>query len=177
MKAEYSIWLMPCAADRVELQALVDELAPQFGQPAFVPHVTIQGDLALPFETVVAHARSLSMGCEELSWAVEEVERSEFFFRCLYLRFAANATFDGLQHEAQALTGTAEGLSPYPHLSLAYGQVQPKQVALFEALRSRFKGRRLVFDHLSVCLSSKHTPIAEWACVFETPLKPATTPG
>ncbi|APW36431.1 hypothetical protein RD110_03805 [Rhodoferax koreense] len=174
MKPQYSIWLMPAAPDAAELQALVDELAPQFGQPAFVPHVTIQGDLDLPLDVLVGHVRGLAAAWPVQTWPVGEVERSDFFFRCLYLRFAVHAAFDGLQRQAQASTGTAEGLSPYPHLSLAYGQVQPGQGALVEALRARFRGRRLVFDHLSVCLSSKHTPIADWACVFDAPLKSAT---
>lgn len=176
MTSAYSIWLMPCVVDAVELQALVDELAPQFGQPGFVPHVTIQGDLALPLDAVAAQTRELAAGLEVQTWAVADVERSDFFFRCLYLRLQANEAFGGLQRKTQAWSGTAEGLSPYPHLSLAYGQVQPGQLALFEALRSRFAGRRLVFDHLSVCLSSKDTPIAEWACVFDAPLRPAAAP-
>jgi hypothetical protein len=101
---------------------------------------------------------------------VHDVERSDFFFRCLFLRFNRNAAFDGLQRQAQVLTGTADGLSPYPHLSLAYGQVQPQQLVLWEALRLRFAGQSLVFDHLAVCLSSKDTPVADWRCVFDAPL-------
>ena len=173
MTAQYSIWLMPCAADVAQLQALVDDLAPKFGQPSFVPHVTIQGDLALPLETVAAHTRQLAATCAVQTWPVFDVQRSDFFFRCLFLRFNGNAAFDGLQHQAQILSGTADGLSPYPHLSLAYGQVQPHQLALWEALRLRFAGQRVVFDHLAVCLSSKDTPIADWRCVFHAPLAAA----
>jgi len=176
MRPEYSLWLMPCAADAAELQALVDALAPQFGQPAFVPHVTIQGDLALPLDAVATYARQLAAACPVQTWLVHDVERRNFFFRCLYLRFAGNAAFDALQRQAQAWSGMADGLSPYPHLSLAYGefdgQVQPQRLALFESLRARFAGRRLVFDHLAVCLSSKDTPIADWRCVADVPLLP-----
>lgn len=170
MTPAYSIWLMPSAADAAMLQALVNELAPQFGQPSFVPHITIQGDLVLPLETVAAHTRQLAATCSAQTWPVQEVQRSDFFFRCLFLRFADHAVFDGLQQQSQALSGTAEGLSPYPHISLAYGQVQPHQLALVDALRARFAGRSIHFDRLSVCLSSKDTPIANWRCVFDAPL-------
>jgi hypothetical protein len=170
MTPEYSIWLMPCAADATTLQALVDELAPQFGQPSFVPHVTIQGDLVLPLESVAAHTSRLAATCPVQAWPVHDVERSDFFFRCLFLRFNGNVAFDGLQRQAQTLSGTADGLSPYPHLSLAYGQVQAHQLALWEALRLRFAGRSIVFDRLAVYLSSKDTPVADWRCVFDMPL-------
>ncbi|MDB5849832.1 MAG: hypothetical protein JWP29_3584 [Rhodoferax sp.] len=176
MTAEYSIWLMPCAADLAVFQAVVDELAPQFGQPAFLPHVTVQGDLALPLDAVAAQVRSLAAAWPAQHWPVVDVERSDFFFRCLYLRFERTPAFDGLQGGAQLFSGTAQGLSPYPHLSLAYGQVQPYQAALVEALRARFKGRTVVFDRLAVCLSSKDIPIAQWRCVVEAPLA-TSAPG
>jgi hypothetical protein len=170
MKEEYSIWLMPAAADGEALQALVDELAPQFGQPAFVPHVTIQGDLALPLPAMAAAVRGLAAACPVQRWPVQQVERSDFFFRCLYLRFAPTEAFAGLQRGAQAFSRTAEGLSPYPHLSLAYGQVQPQQLFLLDALQARFAGQGVAFDRLAVVLSSKHIPIVDWRCVVEAPL-------
>ena len=170
MTAEYSIWLMPCSADLVELQALVDDLAPQFGEPAFVPHVTVQGDLALPLASITNHVRASAAACAVQRWPVLDVERSDFFYRCLYLRFEQGAAFDGLQRAAEAFSNTADGLSPYPHLSLAYGRVGPQQLTLFEALRARFAGRTITFDRLAVCLSSKDTPIADWKCVADAPL-------
>ena len=170
MSAEYSIWLMPCSADLAELQALVNELAPQFGEPAFVPHVTVQGDLALPLASITNHVRASAAACAVQRWPVMDVERSDFFYRCLYLRFEQGGAFDGLQRAAQAFSNSADGLSPYPHLSLAYGRVGPHQLALFEALRSRFSGRSITFDRLAVCLSSKDTPIADWKCVADAPL-------
>jgi hypothetical protein len=170
MSAEYSIWLMPSAADLAELQALVNEVAPQFGEPAFVPHVTVQGDLALPLASVTEHVRSSAAACAPQRWQVLDVERSDFFYRCLYLRFEQGDAFDSLQRAAEAFSKTADGLSPYPHLSLAYGRVAPHQLALFEALRTRFNGRTITFDRLAVCLSSKDTPIADWKCVADAPL-------
>ena len=172
MKEEYSIWLMPAAADGEALQALVDELAPQFGQPAFVPHVTIQGDLALPLAAVTDAVRAMAAAWPAQRWPVQQLERSDYFFRCLYLRFAPTAAFAGLQQAAQAFARTAEGLSPYPHLSLAYGQVQPRQLPLFDALQARFAGQGVGFDRLAVVLSSKDIPIADWRSVVEAPLSP-----
>lgn len=170
MTPAYSLWLMPCAADAAELRALVDQLAPEFGEPAFLPHVTVQGDLEMPLQALAEHARALAATTPVQAWPVSAVERSAHFFRCLYLRFERQPAFDALQVASEDFAGTATGLSPYPHLSLAYGQVRPHQLALVDALQARFAGRTLVFDHFSVCESSKDLPIAEWQCQVDVPL-------
>lgn len=170
MRAEYSLWLLPCAHQLAELTALVTQLAPAFGTPAFVPHVTIQGDLAMELDTLAAHTQRLAAASPVLCWPVHSVASSAHFFRCLYLRFPSTQAFDGLQRAALAFTGTASGLSPFPHLSLAYGELQAQQHALLAALNARFAGQALRFDRIAICRSSKEVPIDEWAVLSEYPL-------
>ena len=186
MNSAYSLWLMPCAADMSVLGDVVDRLAPEFGQPGFVPHVTIQGDMEIALDRLAAHAGALAAACAAQRWPVHDVECSDHFFRCLYLRFQTTPLFEELQRAAQACSGTASGLSPYPHLSLAYGQMRPQQGALVDALRAQFVGRGLVFDRLTICRSSRNLPIADWECLVDYPLAsdaganppgPATTPS
>lgn len=164
---------MPAPTEQAELAGWVQGLAPTFGQPAFVPHLTIQGDLSTPLEALEAQARALAASCTVQRWPVQSVESTAHFFRCLYLRFEATPAFTALQQGAQAITGTAQGLSPYPHLSLAYGQMQPERQSLAKAVQTHFAGRSLVFDRISICLSSKDIPIADWACLRDYPLAPA----
>lgn len=169
--AGYSLWLLPEAAAQSRLTALVAELAPRFGQPAFVPHVTVQGDLLLGLDTVSSHARAIADATPVQHWRIDAVESTGNFFRCLYLRFADSPAFDDLRRAAQTHSGTAVGLSPYPHLSLAYGQLTPDVAGLPAELSARFAGQTLTFDRLAVCRSSKDIPIDEWDCVLTLPLQ------
>ena len=173
MRAEYSLWLLPCADQLAELIALVTQLAPEFGTPAFVPHVTIQGDLAISLDTLAAHTQMLAAASPALCWPVHSVASSAHFFRCLYLRFPGAQAFDALQRAALACTGTASGLSPFPHLSLAYGQLQAQQQALLDALNTRFAGQAMRFDRIAICRSSKDVPIDEWEVLLDYPLAEA----
>lgn len=173
MRAEYSLWLLPCADQLAELTALVTQLAPEFGAPAFVPHVTIQGDLAISLDTLAAHTQMLAAASSALCWPVHSVASSAHFFRCLYLSFPRTQAFDALQRAALACTGTASGLSPFPHLSLAYGQLQAQQQALLDALNTRFAGQAMRFDRIAICRSSKEVPIDEWEVLLDYPLAEA----
>lgn len=175
MRVEYSLWLMPCASELAELTALVAKLAPEFGESAFIPHVTIQGDIAMDLDKLAAHTKALAAASPVQSWSVASVESRPFFFRCLYLRFPVTPAFKALQKSAQAFTGTASGLSPYPHLSLAYGQMQPRHQPLLDAIKARFMGQLLCFDRIAICRSTKDIPIQEWTCLFDYPLAPLAT--
>ena len=174
MRAEYSLWLMPCAEQLGALTALVAELAPAFGAPAFVPHVTIQGDLAMDLDILAAHTQVLATTSAALCWPVQSVASSAQFFRCLYVRFAGTQAFDALQRTALGFTGTASGLSPFPHLSLAYGQLQPQHQTVSDALHTRFAGESICFDRIAICRSSKDVPIDEWKVLLDYPLADVT---
>lgn len=165
---------MPSAPDLAELTGWVQRLAPEFGQPAFVPHVTIQGDLETPLHTLQTQTAALAASCPVLHWQVHAVQSTDHFFRCLYLRFDETPAFRALQAGALAISGTVLGMSPYPHLSLAYGQMQTGQQPLLTAVEEKFITRRLTFDRISICRSSKDIPIPEWTCLQDFPLKPIT---
>lgn len=170
MSAAYSLWLMPREADLLLLGAEVGRLAPEFGEPVFLPHVTIQGDLDMDLDVLQLHAERIAAGLGPLHWPVRAVESSAHFFRCLYLRFDSTPAFEAMQRAAAAATGTVTGLSPYPHLSLAYGQMRPHHEPLLQAAGRRFVGQDLVFDRLRVVRSSKDIPITEWRGLHDYPL-------
>ena len=174
MTVGYSLWLMPSAPDLAELTGWVQRLAPEFGQPAFVPHVTVQGDLETPLDTLQTQTAALAASCPVQHWQVNAVQSTDHFFRCLYLRFDETPAFRALQAGALAISGTVLGMSPYPHLSLAYGQMQTGQQPLLSAVEEKFITRRLTFDRISICRSSKDIPIPEWTCLQDFPLKPIT---
>jgi hypothetical protein len=171
MSAQWSVWLLPSAVQLDALTAVVERLAPVFGEPVFVPHATIQGDVAMDLQALCAAVHDLAKSHPVCRWRMGAVEHSPHFFRCLYLRLQEDGGFSSLQRVMQAATGVADGLSPFPHVSLAYGQMNPQGLAWVQALQDQFVGQDLVLDQLAVYRSSKQVPIAEWACVARYPLQ------
>lgn len=173
MEAEFSLWLLPAATHEAVLLETIACLSTLLGGPGFAPHVTIQGDIALPRERLHLPLARLAARMPVQSWRVERVENGEHFFRCLYLRFGDQSAFAAMQKTARALTRTADGLSPFPHLSLAYADPDPGNARLCETLVDDFAAQEMVFDRLAVCRSSKHVPVPEWECLAQYPLATA----
>lgn len=171
MLAEYSIWLMPQAQQESALVQTVARLSRSLGGEIFAPHVTIQGDLHLPLDEVSRLVGALAERVAVQRWQVLQIESSEHFFRCLYLRFGDEPGFEALQGAVQAFTRTAEGLSPFPHLSLAYGNTGPGHASARADLSREFAAREMVFDCLAISRSSKNVAIADWQCLALYPLQ------
>ena len=171
MACEFSIWLLPAAKDAAMLQGIVDELSGTLHSPAFTPHLTIQGDIALPKAELEAALSALAARTVVQRWPVQQIECTEHVFRCLYLRFAEHAAFTQLQHASRALACTRAGLSPFPHVSLAYAEPHPRLEELAQARRATLVGRDILFDRLAVWRSSKDVAIPDWACMAQFPLQ------
>ncbi len=162
--AEHSLWLLPRAPEAQRLADLVAALAPGFCGLAFVPHVTVQGDVARAPEDLLRDAQALAAQTAALTTQVTALEHGPHFFRCLVLRLDAGPAFDQLQQQAAACTGRRAGLSPYAHLSLAYGDASPQAMAGagLDEIRDQWVGQRLVLDRLAVVRSAQSVPIDQW---------------
>ena len=170
MKPEYSIWLLPEAILERTLQRTIVELAIVQGESAFFPHVTLQGDLCRSLEDLSGPVAGMAPDLPAQRWRVRAVECGDHFFRCLYLRFDADVVLAALQDRVRAFTGTADGLSPFPHLSLAYGTLTDATRRVRDELAQGFSAREVVFDRIALVRSSKDVPIAEWRILEECPL-------
>jgi hypothetical protein len=169
-RPQYSIWLLPRADHEVALTATVSRLSTELGGPLFAPHVTIQGDVALTPDQLRPTLARMAAQTRVLHWPVALVDGTPHFFRCLFLRFDLNPAFKELQAATQLLTGTAHGLSPFPHLSLAYGEAHDAYARQRQLLAGDFAEQAIVFDRLAICRSSSHVPIAEWVVLEQLSL-------
>jgi len=164
--AVHSLWLMPRADDAAALDALIAELAPRFGSAIFRAHVTVQGDLATPLEPLRTIAATLAAACPVLDWPLAGVASSPHYFRSFYLELQPHADFDRLRSTAAALSGTTDGLAPFPHLSLAYGDpTDPadKPPLLQRHARMLDAKPALRFDRLVIARSAKSLAVANWS--------------
>ena len=172
-RPQYSIWLLPRADQEAALSETISRLSTELAGPLFAPHVTIQGDVALSPDQLKPLLAQLAARTPVQRWPVADVACTAHFFRCLFLRFGSHRAFDDLQAATQGITGTSHGLSPFPHLSLAYGEAHEAYARQRPLLAGDYLGRDLVFDRLAICRSSSHVPIAEWTCLDQLPLAAA----
>ena len=115
----YSIWLVPSAEPRTELERLTCELAERFGMPSFTPHVTLcsgmwsgsELQLVNAVECLAAQAKRIEMAIDGMDWTDCW---STFFF--LRLR-DAEALFE---LAARCIEGSHLP-TVGPHMSLLYG--------------------------------------------------------
>lgn len=172
--AHLSIWLLPAVAQAAVLDACIAALSPRFLTPPFTAHVTLQGDLALDESQGRALAQALAREQPALTLARQALASSPHFFRSLYLELAPDAAFDALQAACAGLSGTRHGLSPFPHLSLAYGE--PREAVPRTTLAAPHHPvlnalGPLRLDRLALVHSSKDVPIADWRLLEILPLR------
>ena len=179
----YSLWLVPEPEAREALTEVVARLAPRFATRAFAPHVTVQGDLPLRLKDVVERSAALAATMVAPVMRVRGIETSEHYFRTFFLALEWPG-FDALLARSAESFGTRDGLSPFAHLSLAYGTMDDEaKAALAREFAARMP-REVVFDRLAVTLSGKSVNIASWrevqafalAASTPSPLEESTTP-
>ncbi len=167
---QYSVWLLPDHEQEAGLVDTITRLSILLGGASFAPHVTVQGGIALPPERLHEPVQHLATRLAALRWQVRQAECSAHFFRCLYLRLDDRPEFASMQRAMRGITGTRVGLSPFPHLSLAYGEPHPDNIGMRRLLSEEFDSRHIVFDRLAIIRSSGTIPIREWECLTEFPL-------
>jgi hypothetical protein len=170
---EHSIWLLAREDQQAALRQHVRELAPRHEGHLFEPHVTLQGDLPLGFDAACALVDRLAAATPVLHWPLRAVEGTEHYFRSLYLRLEAGEAFETLRRACAAANGSEDGLSPYAHLSLAYGPTRGDARSLRASLFERFGAEPLVLDRIALARSGKAVPIEQWALVHVQPLRGA----
>jgi hypothetical protein len=168
--AEHSIWLLARDDQQDVLRQCVRRLAPRHDGHLFEPHVTLQGDLPTAIDAARALVDQLAAATPVLHWPVRSVEGTEHYFRSLYLRLDAGDAFDRLCRQCAQASGTDLGLSPYAHLSLAYGPTRGDAPALRTSLYEQFGAEPLVLDRIALARSGKAVPIEQWSLVHVRPL-------
>lgn len=172
---QYSIWLLPEAAQARQLRATVDALAQRFASEPFEPHVTIQGDVTIPLPSLASAVAAMAAAWPAQHWPVAVVEGTDAFFRSLFLRFEETPAYLDCKRRSLAASGQADGLSQFPHLSLAYGPIESndKQRAMAE-LAAQWR-EPLCFDRVAITNATSANPICDWTVLASFALTGAAT--
>lgn len=159
---QYSVWLVPAEPVASQLADVVASLAPVFGTPAFVPHVTLQGDLTLRLHEVARALAQLARTLPVQHWTISGIDTSAVYWRSFYLAFADAPGFAPALEQLVALTGTTVAVSPFAHLSLAYGPLSDERKATLRTTTLAQLPRTLAFDRVVVALAGKTVGVPSW---------------
>ncbi len=166
-----SLWLQPQGPFRERLRAVVLRLAARFGGPVFEPHVTLVAGLSGDEAEILARARGLAAKLAPLSLRLERVARRDEYFRALFVEAIGGEAL----HAAHAAACRGLGHRPagpfQPHLSLAYGHLDPAAAeASGREVSNEVQGR---FEAVALHLVRTEGAVGEWRELEVVPLGPA----
>lgn len=122
----YTLWLMPKGRYYHRFADLIKRLAKEYGGPIFQPHVTLLGELSHLDKDVKKLTEKLVTGQKPFSITLRQIDYQEYHFRALFVKVDVTKPLVGLHEKAKELFGM-QHIPPYmPHLSLLYGNYQPK---------------------------------------------------
>ena len=167
---DHSVWLRFAPPVESSLGNYVKELASARQSPAFVPHITLLGDLKGPPAATLNQCQRVIATLAPVTATFTALERGDAFFMSLYFAVSLPAHVVKLRRDISA------GLQVRPprfdpHVSLAYGEDSGSLTQEVEAaLRSQFENLRAPIAALSIVSSSRSIPIAEWCSLVDLPV-------
>ncbi len=166
-----SLWLQPQGPLRERLRAVVDRLAARFGGPVFEPHVTLVAGLAGDEAEILEGARRLGATLPPLSLRLERVARRDEYFRALFVEAIGGEPLLSAHRQACRALGHRPAGPFQPHLSLAYGRLDPAAAeAAGREISNEVQGR---FEAAALHVVRTEGAVGEWRELGLAPLGPA----
>ena len=121
MAGPLSLWLVPDAAARSRLEAVILELASRLRAPAFRAHVTLLGSVRLDEPQALEAAQQAARRTPPMRVTLARVADDSAYYRCVFLQAEATPELLGAHQRARRALG--EGPDRFfPHLSIVYGR-------------------------------------------------------
>jgi hypothetical protein len=118
----FALWLLPDAAARQWLAALIHDLAREFQTVAFEPHLTLLGGIHGAEPALTATLANLADRMKAMALRPSAVQYRPEYFRSVYIGIVSDAALDQSRGDAAALYGGSAAAFE-PHISLLYGDL------------------------------------------------------
>ena len=122
-----SLWLVPEHSRETRLAKIIDGLSEEWGTPRFAPHVTLLGNLRGSEREILAEAECLAAELEPVPLRSLELGWSDQFYRAFYLVVQKQPALLRAHAAAADAFRRAPEREYFPHLSLAYGDLNEEQ--------------------------------------------------
>lgn len=127
----YSLWLVPSGRTYRRLHAAIRSFAAECHTPAFVPHVTLLGEVICSLQRLKEHSRCICRSVRPFAVESSGAGTSQTYYRSIFLSILETPSLITLHSRMRARFGIRKGSKqPYsPHLSLVYGYLNPQRKA------------------------------------------------
>jgi putative hydrolase of the HAD superfamily len=119
----HALWLMPTGEVRQRLAGMILDLSREYAAPAFEPHVTLASGIVGPGREVASKMADLARRIPPFTVRLTEVDCSDEYFRCLFVRVATTHPIMNANKAARAVFSLAKQPAFMPHLSLLYADL------------------------------------------------------
>lgn len=171
VRLEYSYWLLPEEALKMQYQAWIEELAQKYDAPRFDAHVTLYCGPSDESESCRL-AKKMVERSPPLSLIPERVNYSEIYTKTLFIQFAESQQAKQMLDELRQSLSQSSSYLFNPHLSLIYKTMTEETQAQLARNLSIPKAP-CVFDRLRVIETEVPLTLPEqikkWRIVFDAP--------
>ena len=168
----YSIWLEFDEKSTATLKEDISDLASTYGSPRFHPHMTLIGDIDRSFDQVAGLTEKFAECSYPSTLEVQHVRVTNNYFMALFLVMDIPAKLARIWRSFACLANSDTYMLDDPHVSLAYGNINPKAgEEMVSQLESKYVGMLLGVRCLSVVESSKSIPVDEWRTLSQIKFK------
>lgn len=156
-----SIWAIPDAADRRHLSSLIEATSSRLATPTFSPHLTVVGDAGADVGAAHAAVVAVPSGAMPTSVRVTGVSHSASFFRAIVLECALASPLLTIRHRLVDALEIEDPGGFRPHVSIAYGAIDPVARERAASSLTREVGREVALAAIEVWDTSHDDP-AHW---------------
>lgn len=159
--AESSLWLVPSEPALTDLCTLVRSCTDMMGQPFFMPHMTLLGDIPLTPDDLAKRLSSLQAAPIQVT--LSQLVQGSSWFMSVYLTPQKDQS--GLQSLRKTVTHTlgVQADEAYsPHISMVYGPVEGLHLTQMTEMAKAVLPLTLSFHSLHVVHASQSIPIEDW---------------
>jgi hypothetical protein len=155
-----SLWLMPEGEVGDRLRVLIRGLARRHQTPSFPPHLTLVGGIPGSEEAVLSRVADMARGLRAIAIRLVDVETSDEYFRCVFLRAEPTEELRGAHTQAGAVFPETAPAPFLPHVSLLYGRLEPPERAV--VLRELGGTLKLTFEASRLYVFRTQGPPRAW---------------
>ncbi|MEK7602039.1 MAG: 2'-5' RNA ligase family protein [Patescibacteria group bacterium] len=156
----YHLFLEPVDELRNALTETIQKLASEFGGPVFPPHVTLLARIEAEESKIEETCEALAKHIPPFTLTLGTPAHEHAYFRALYLGVGEGKLISEHHAHANSLFHMFDEGTYTPHLSLLYGNYEPKVIKGIMNTVPSFEGRSFICDRFY--LYQTHGEATQW---------------
>ncbi len=123
----YALWLQPNGDIAYKLQERIKKLSKKYNTPLFAPHVTLLSSLTASETELVSLTQTLASSLHPVELVLTKAGYRDDFYKSLFIHVKNSGMLNEMHRMACQLFDRPDSEPYLPHLSLLYGNLDPKE--------------------------------------------------